>query len=227
MANFKDSLETVEDLLKKAKKVSKGESLEEAEIEVDWMTTYATIVRRCRDEKEFGLSRYPYEQGPSVNAFGGGFFEHKEWPLGKGLEKHSSLRPIAEYEANYVNAAGYWMSFHHTAIKLRQEALAAGDADASKAVKYDAWAIISVRYGLRAVGLRVEFYKRAARDPTNAKLVMPALEQRYDMAPADDLDEAVTKLETHMTTQLMKAVASLSATNAVKRTGKDGAAKKQ
>ena len=77
------------------------------------------------------------------------------------------------------------------------------------------------------VGLLLEFYKKAARDPTDAKLVMSALEQKYDMAPANDLDEAVSKLETHITTQLMKAVASLSATNTVWRTGKDCAAKEQ
>jgi hypothetical protein len=95
---------------------------------------------------------------------------------------------------------------------------------AAKALKYDVWGIISVRYGLRVVGLRVEFYKRSAKDPTHAKLIMPALEGRNDVAAADDLNDALEKLDTHMAFQLMKAVASLSTTNAVKRVSGDGAA---
>jgi hypothetical protein len=77
------------------------------------------------------------------------------------------------------------------------------------------------------VGLRVEFYKRSAKDPTHAKLIMPALESRNDAAAADDLDDTLEKLDTHMESQLMKAVASLSATNAIKRASGDGAAGSQ
>jgi hypothetical protein len=89
------------------------------------------------------------------------------------------------------------------------------------------WGIISVRYGLRVVGLRVEFYKRSAKDPMHARLVMPALEGRNDVAAADDFDDTLEKLDTHMASQLMKAVSSLSATNAIKRGSGDGAAGSQ
>ena len=153
MAAFKGSHATVPKLLSKSKKVAGGASLEEAEIELEWMTTYATIARRYRDEREVGLSWYPYEQGPSFDAFGGGFFEREEWPFRKGLEKHASRRPISEYEANYINTAGYWMDFHQTAISLRQQALGTGDSSVSQAVKYDVWSIIAVRYGLPAVSV--------------------------------------------------------------------------
>ena len=64
----------------------------------------------------------------------------------------------------------------------------------------------------------------AARDPTYAKMILPTLQQRNDVAAADDLTEAMEKLDSHMTTQLMKAVATLSASNATKRTGKGGSA---
>jgi hypothetical protein len=40
----------------------------------------------------------------------------------------------------------------------------------------------------------------------------------------DYLDDVMEKLDTYMTTQLMKAAASLHATNAVKRSGDGGAA---
>lgn len=50
------------DLLKKAQKVSKGESLEEAEIDYEWLTGYAQIAQRTRDDKDFGINRYPYEK---------------------------------------------------------------------------------------------------------------------------------------------------------------------
>lgn len=106
MSIFAGNVDQMEGLLAKAKKVSKGSTLAEAKIDSAWLVAYAQIARRCRDDKEFGLSRYPYEQGPSVRAFTGGFFEHREWPLRKGLERHNSLRLVSEYEANYVNASG-------------------------------------------------------------------------------------------------------------------------
>jgi hypothetical protein len=49
--------------------------MEDAEIGYEWMAAYATISRRCRDNKDFGFSRYPYEQGPGVGPFNGGYFE--------------------------------------------------------------------------------------------------------------------------------------------------------
>ena len=59
-------------------------------------------------------------------------------------------------------------------------------------------------------------------------MVLPALERRGDVAAADDLDGPLGELESHMTTQLMKAVATLSASNPTKRTnGKGGAAEKK
>lgn len=56
---------------------------------------------------------------------------------------------------------------------------------------------------------------------------MPSLEQWNDVAAADDLTEPMEKLDTHITTQLMKAVATLSAGNATKRAGKGGPAKEK
>lgn len=197
--------------------MAKGKSLSEAKIDVGWMRDYGQVARRCRDDKYFGLTRYPYEQGQSVGAFTGGFFEHREWPLRKGMEKHQSMRPVCEYEANYVNAAGFWMSVHASAIALRQECIQ--EKKDEDALRFDVWAIIAVRYGLRVMGLRSEFYELSARDPTYAKMVMSSLEQRNDVAAADDLTEAMEKLDSHMTTQLMKAVATLSASNATKRSG--------
>jgi hypothetical protein len=121
------------------------------------MAAYATIARRCRDDKDFGLSRYPYEQGPGFGPFNGGYFEHWEWPIRRGMKRHSSLRPLYEYEAHYLNAVGYWMAFHQSVVAFRQEYLAIEALDAAaKALKYDVWGIISVRYGPRVVGLRVE-----------------------------------------------------------------------
>lgn len=222
---FSTSAALVDELLLKGKEVSKGKSLAEAEIEPKWMSAYGVIARRCRDDKDFSLSRYPYEQGPSVSAFSGGFFEHREWPVRRAMEKHNSMRPVFEFEANYTNAAGYWMAFNKSAMALRHEAME--DKDDAKAQLYDVWAQIATHYGLRVTGLRVEFYRMVARDPTYAKLVMPSLEQRNELPASDDLIEPMDKLETHMSTQLMKAVATLNASNATKRSGKGGPAAKQ
>jgi hypothetical protein len=72
------------------------------------------------------------------------------------------------------------------------------------------------------VGLRTEFYKQLAKDPVHAMMVMPVLEGQNETPATDDRDELMAKLDTHMVTQLMKATASLHATNAVKRSGDGG-----
>lgn len=50
---------------------------------------------------------------------------------------------------------------------------------------------------------------------------------RNDMSTADNLAQAMEKLDNPNATQLMKAVATLSASNVTKRMGKGGAAKDQ
>jgi hypothetical protein len=80
------------------------------------------------------------------------------------------------------------------------------------------------RYGLRVVVLRVEFYKRSAKDLMHARLVMPVLEGQNDTPATNDLNDVMEKLDMRMATRLMKAAASLHVTNAVKRSGDGGAA---
>jgi hypothetical protein len=62
------------------------------------------------------------------------------------------------------------------------------------AKKYDVWGMMGVRYVLRAVGLRVEFYKKSAKDPMHARLLMPVLEGNNDTAATDDLDDSCRNL---------------------------------
>jgi hypothetical protein len=107
MALFSDSVQRMEELISNSKKVRRGATLEEAEIDGSWLTTYATIARRCRGDKDLGVSRYPYELPPRVNQFAGGFFEHREWAIRRGMERHSSLRPLYQDESHYTNAARY------------------------------------------------------------------------------------------------------------------------
>lgn len=74
------------------------------------------------------------------------------------------------------------------------------------------------------VGFRAELYKIAIEDPTYAKMVLTSLEPRRDVRSADDLDEIMSQLESHMKNQTFKAVATLSTSNAtMKAKGKDGA----
>jgi hypothetical protein len=109
-----------------------------------------------------------------------------------------------------MKSAGYWMSFSSAAMALRGEALKLkGTTGVEEAEMFYGWAMKAVRYGLRVVGLRVEFYKRSAKDPTHARLVMPVLEGQNDTPATDDLDDVMRKLDMHMATQLMKAAASL------------------
>lgn len=66
--------------------------------------------------------------------------------------------------------------------------------------------IISVRYELRVTEMRAKFYTLVTKDSTYPKIVLPSLERRNDTPAADDLVERLEKLDTHMTTQLMKVV---------------------
>ena len=76
MVYFSDSGQLVNELLNKAKEVAKGKSLAEAGVDVKRVRSYGVIVRRCRDEKDFGVTPCPYEEGHGVAASGAGFFEH-------------------------------------------------------------------------------------------------------------------------------------------------------
>jgi hypothetical protein len=115
---FFDSIVLMEDLLRKSKKVKRGATLKEAEIDNACLTAYARIARRCRDDKDLGVSRYPYKLAPRVSPFSGGYLEHREWAIRRGMERQLSLRPLFEYEAHYTNSAGYWMSFPSAAMAL-------------------------------------------------------------------------------------------------------------
>jgi hypothetical protein len=76
------------------------------------------------------------------------------------MERYASLRPIYQFEAHYVNLVGFWMPFSTAAMALQGEALAKSDTTGVEdAKKHDVWGTIGVRYGLRGVGLCVEFYK--------------------------------------------------------------------
>ena len=221
MDNFKSSELLATEILTKAKLVAKGKTITEAGIDASWMAAYGCVARRCDEDRRYGITRYPYEAGPAVAAFVGGFFDHREWPLRRGLLGQSSMRAVAEYEAKYVNATGYWAAFHQSAITLRTESIEENKPEDAR--RFDVWAIIAVRYALRVLGLRCEFYEMAAEDPVQAKMVLPSLERRGKMIAADDMEEPLHQLETHMVSQLMKAVATLSASNATKKNGGGGA----
>jgi hypothetical protein len=167
------SCDKVEEPLRAGKKVAKGAELGDAGFDRALLVTYGMIARRCRDDREPGLSRYPYEAAPGVSPYLGGLFAHPEWTVRKGLEKHASLRALAEYEAHYINSAGYWMYFGETALSLRDQEISKATAvRAREAERLDLWIGISLRYGLRVVELRTEFFKMSARDPQHARLCL-------------------------------------------------------
>jgi hypothetical protein len=140
-----DSILLMEELLRKSKKVKCRATLKESEIDGAWLTAYARIARRCRDDKDLGVSRYPYELAPGVSPFSGGYFEHREWAIRRGMERHPSLRPLFEYEAHYTNSSGYWMSFSSAAMAVRGEALKLeGTTGVEEAEMFDVWAMMAV-----------------------------------------------------------------------------------
>lgn len=135
------------------------------------------------------------------------------------------MRAIHKYEAKYVNATGYWAAFQAAALDLREEAVSQNKVE--DVMRFDVCCVIAKRYILRVLGFRTEFYRMAADDPSYAKMILPVLEKRGEMPLADDLDEPMQKREGHMMIQMMKAVATLSASNETKTaqgSGKGGAA---
>jgi hypothetical protein len=139
------------------------------------------------------------------------------------MERDPSLRPLFEYEFHYMNSAGYWMSFSSAAMALPGESFKQeGTTRLEEAERFDAWAMMAVRHGLRVVGLRVEFYTRSEKDPMHVRLVMSVLEGQNDTPNTDDLDDVMEKLDMHTATQMAKAAASLHPLNAVKRSGDGG-----
>jgi hypothetical protein len=70
-ATLSTSTQKLEELLSKSKKLARGSSLEDAGIDASWLAAYATITRRSRNDRDFGVSRHPYELGPGVSPFAG------------------------------------------------------------------------------------------------------------------------------------------------------------
>jgi hypothetical protein len=56
---FSDSIQSIEELLRKSKKMKRGATLKEANVGIAWLTAHVRIARRCRDDKDLGVSRYP------------------------------------------------------------------------------------------------------------------------------------------------------------------------
>jgi hypothetical protein len=214
----------VERTLRLCRKIAKGEDPEDVGFARELVTSYGRVARRVRDDRDMGLSRYPYEAASGASPYTGGYFAHPEWPVRRGLSRHASLRALAEYEANYVTATGYWLNFSEAALALRDEEIARDcEIGNQEAGRLDMWMAMGLRYGLRVVGLRTEFFRMSAKDPVHARMLMPVLEGQDTMAATDGLDDTMAKMDTHMATQLMKAAASLSADNSVRRAGEGGA----
>lgn len=108
-------------LLEKCKKVASGKSITEAGITADWLQDYAKIAERADHEQRFGVTRYAFQAGDAASAFIGGFFDNEDWLLRQKLAKQQSIHSVAEHEAKYINASGYWSIVRHVPYELRQE----------------------------------------------------------------------------------------------------------
>lgn len=87
--------------------MQKGKSSSAEDIEPEWLKAFPEIYRCLQDDREFRIYRYQYEPGPSLFTFIGGILEHKQWTIRLSLERKSSMRSVAVYEYNYMNAKGY------------------------------------------------------------------------------------------------------------------------
>lgn len=74
MKPFKNSEQTAETLLERAKKVVNCKTLSEAEIEFYSMTEYAEGAQCMENDRRYGLASFPFEPGPCLAGFVGGVF---------------------------------------------------------------------------------------------------------------------------------------------------------
>lgn len=111
------------------------------------------------------------------------------------------------------------MKFDHAEVNLQAEIEL---TDPGLGERLGVWAYMYISYGLRCVGLRAEFYRLAAPEPSYDKIVIPALEKHGEQPTEDILQKPLADLDHHMTSQLMKAVAALSASNDMKKAGRSG-----
>lgn len=77
MDYLKNNTLEVDEFLVKAKKVAKGSTISEAAIDSLVIRVYAKVARRCRDDKDLGLTNQPCESSARMTAFVGDFSEHR------------------------------------------------------------------------------------------------------------------------------------------------------
>lgn len=75
---FSEIRRFVRKILVNASVVQKGKFIEEADIEPRLLREYGLIARRCRNDKNFFHTPYPFEQGAGVGVVTGGFFKHRK-----------------------------------------------------------------------------------------------------------------------------------------------------
>lgn len=129
------------DLLRRGLELTKWNTLSDAGIEVKWMEAHGQVAELTDSDWKYGITRFPYEPGQALISLAGGFFDHPEWPLRKSLEKHASMRAIAEYEAKYINCIGYLLEFNNSATDLQMELI---PDDSDSAHRFAVWAYMSV-----------------------------------------------------------------------------------
>lgn len=165
------------------------------------MEAYQRVSPRADIDRQYKISQFIFEPRPTVAAFVGEFFNHRDVPCLRNLGDHADFRAVQEYECKYINAGGYWCAFHQASIDLGQEALTKQkDAEAGR---FDVWAIIAVWYSLRVMVLQKEFYRIEYTDPVHVKLLLPAIERWTEILAAGDLEVRMEKMDGHMMSQLM------------------------
>lgn len=209
--------------MKAGRKIKKGSSPEEAGIMEDMLETYGEIAGKYDTAQSIGMSRLPYcASKAGMNIFQGGFFANDQWePRVKLQVGQPSMQPIYKYEMNYFNSCGYWLGLQKTCFSIiHQVACGPANADTTREMSMlNAWAEILGEYALRVLAVRQEFYRNSVKDPVGARLNQEMYEEDSYLPVSDALDERTKQMGTMREAQLMKAIATLAASNNLKRAG--------
>lgn len=220
--------------LKAGAKMKKGASAEDAGIVAGMVRVYGEIASRYSLDAQIGVSRMGYEASrPGMNIFQGGFFSNSQWKPRLELQAaQPGMHAIWSHEMNYVNASGYWLGLQQTCFSMMDEEVqdmpqtneAQRATLAARTAKLLAWARILGEFSLRVLAVRCEFYRNSVRDPVSARANQEMYEEETYLPSNAALDDRARQIDTLRETQLMKAFAALSASNAVKRAGGGGGA---
>ena len=217
--------------IRAARKIRKGGSADESDICLRMVSRFGKISGRYSANTRIEISRLPYAPSPArIDLFQCGYFRQNAWKELRELkEEQPELQAIWKHEKPYVSATGYWFSHAEIAFDMMDETASSANTEGIEQTTlhkhlgyWGAWARLPVEYAFQVHAIRMQFNRKATRDPFSAKPNQEIYEGVHELPANEMLDERVKRLEGLREAQLAKAFANLAASNAVEKNDRGG-----